>query len=509
MPAIYIESPATPCESGNTARQHRRSSLYKYHVSTASKVAAMEKGFVFDALCLSKDSIRLLPMLPGSPTEEIYCQINQFPTSECPVYCAVSYCWGDPDQLKRIILNHGHFLIHQNLSWLLYHLRLSAEESKLWRDAICIDQASVTERNHQVGLMGIIYKRADTVLAWLGRGSEDSEMALDLLMNGHRDKHDINDGVWAALANLCRRAYWYRAWIIQELLLASKVDLLCGDIKVGWKELEHIADFMPSGPLELIEASGVAKTLTLADSLPFRFVKQRAKRQRADLRTLLQTYQDSKCIGPRDKVYAMLSLASDCRTSEALVADYSKDLCEVYVDVMQFCNNITSRERLRFSFLPLKILNSTLGMAADFLNQRCRSGRLPLETMHRFNHLKEMLVDEDRATGLVEVCGKYVGSISDVRPNLLLKTHGGRFLKKRYSEVVNLSRNSVGRAVTFSHDLITASATDYDAGAEPGRINSAGSRFPTKITILSNQFRQSTRIGLRPSSNRPLRVPVR
>lgn len=38
----------------------------------------------------------------------------------------------------------------------------------LWADSLCINQADVSERSHQVNLMGAIYKSAESVLVWLG-----------------------------------------------------------------------------------------------------------------------------------------------------------------------------------------------------------------------------------------------------------------------------------------------------------------------------------------------------
>jgi hypothetical protein len=37
-----------------------------------------------------------------------------------------------------------------------------------WIDAICIDQGSTLEKNHQVAKMGLIYTKAQEVVAWLG-----------------------------------------------------------------------------------------------------------------------------------------------------------------------------------------------------------------------------------------------------------------------------------------------------------------------------------------------------
>jgi hypothetical protein len=66
----------------------------------------------------------------------------------------------------------------------------------------------------------------------------------------------------------------------------------------------------------------------------------------------------------------MLALASDCRAGGTLVADYSKDPCQVYMDVMQFCGDKSSKEGIRFSFLVLKILGITPAVAGAFLNRQ-------------------------------------------------------------------------------------------------------------------------------------------
>lgn len=45
----------------------------------------------------------------------------------------------------------------------------------VWIDVICIDQQSVSKRNHQVRVMGSIYRRAISVIAWLGPIDSDMQ----------------------------------------------------------------------------------------------------------------------------------------------------------------------------------------------------------------------------------------------------------------------------------------------------------------------------------------------
>ena len=45
-------------------------------------------------------------------------------------------------------------------------------------DGVCIDQSSLQERNHQVCLMGEIYRRAYRVNVWLGPSTEATNTAM-------------------------------------------------------------------------------------------------------------------------------------------------------------------------------------------------------------------------------------------------------------------------------------------------------------------------------------------
>jgi hypothetical protein len=51
----------------------------------------------------------------------------------------------------------------------------------LWADQICIDQSNLDERSQQVLLMKAIYEKALTVFVYLGEGSPDSQMGVDLM----------------------------------------------------------------------------------------------------------------------------------------------------------------------------------------------------------------------------------------------------------------------------------------------------------------------------------------
>jgi hypothetical protein len=60
-----------------------------------------------------------------------------------------------------------------------FNLRMSA--SKIWVDAICINQEDNAEKSQQVQQMAQIYSKAIGALVWLGDAYEDGELAFDTL----------------------------------------------------------------------------------------------------------------------------------------------------------------------------------------------------------------------------------------------------------------------------------------------------------------------------------------
>jgi hypothetical protein len=101
----------------------------------------------------------------------------------------------------------------------LYKTNELEEPPLFWIDAICIDQANVLERNHQVGLMKQIYTKAANVVVGLGREADHSDLAMSFIAKkGSAPLKPKGDGfrrMWTrdegkALVALCQRSYWRR-----------------------------------------------------------------------------------------------------------------------------------------------------------------------------------------------------------------------------------------------------------------------------------------------------------
>jgi len=97
----------------------------------------------------------------------------------------------------------------------------------VWVDAICIDQANVSERNQQVAKMNSIYEQALRVVVYLGSDLADGQDHQETTRRTHRPRHRLLDletklppqsGV--SWAKLLQRRYFTRIWVVQELILA-------------------------------------------------------------------------------------------------------------------------------------------------------------------------------------------------------------------------------------------------------------------------------------------------
>lgn len=150
----------------------------------------------------------------------------------CPVgeesYVAIShtwidkeYCWyGQKLPSKTQLVIDGEVVGVASRIVLILALAFQLGIKSVWIDALCINQADIEERGHQVGNMGRVFQLSNEVLVVLGKPTVNTDRAL-------RDipfcvpPYQAMKGRHQGLQEILRHQYWYRAWILQELGLAS------------------------------------------------------------------------------------------------------------------------------------------------------------------------------------------------------------------------------------------------------------------------------------------------
>jgi hypothetical protein len=339
----------------------------------------------------SAREIRLVILEPGSDDDPISCRLLHAELGKLE-YEALSYEWGDAsNEDPDILINGKDVQIRQNLRIALWHLRPKDDERYLWIDAMCIDQWNVLERNHQVELMGKIYSKSKSTIAWLGLPMADSDLAMDRMMEFEAlveregrdrivmcvDRPNSQPGLHAldhqdvvghpgsrsdvsiksrqidfpvttaeldALISIAIRSYWSRMWIIQEIQLPSHLRLHCGRKSISPTTFLSFLEIESANQSSYGYNLGGNIAFFLLDRRRNREHSRRKKKHRKDglhdwlsgclAQPLSGFAEPFSCTEPKDLVYALLGISSDCQSGR-LKPDYAKHLLEVYEDVFE------------------------------------------------------------------------------------------------------------------------------------------------------------------------------
>ena len=155
-----------------------------------------------------------------------------------------------------------------------------------------------------------------------------------------RESREQHENTWFDLRS---RAYWTRTWIVQEVILAKDLHLYCGNQHVSWDLFD---DFDLRLAMDLNFRQG-RESPYLAEAPPglngLKMYLDKTQQGRHDLNhfyslyTLLVYFWETKCKDPRDRIFALLSLAPRHEGKAALVVDYTKDIVQLYLQAFDYC----------------------------------------------------------------------------------------------------------------------------------------------------------------------------
>src|SRR2546421_7941835 len=134
----------------------------------------MAMDYKYNPIDLEGRALRLRRLFKGNFEDGIQCELFDAWLHQAKggiPYEALSYTWGSTKKIVKIWINECTMSVTENLYVALQHIRLEKSDRILWVDAICIDQDNTQERGHQVQQMRDIYREAEQVVIWLGRGT--------------------------------------------------------------------------------------------------------------------------------------------------------------------------------------------------------------------------------------------------------------------------------------------------------------------------------------------------
>ena len=307
--------------------------------------------------------IRLLNILPGCKSDPIVCELQYVYCDSLPCYEAISYCWGTQNPSVTIECNHQALRITKNLNSAIATLRREDVSLLLWADAICIDQASIEEKNSQVPLMRLIYEKAAVVQVWLGEDTPaescgEAFCLLNELSHARNEldwdfniftKHSgckalescklpaLNDPSWGSLLELLQRPWFSRVWIIQEVVVSRNAILRCGKLKLEWTDFCFGFLFAINAGFIYRQTDVFQHSLAYQQLIPLIltyvcFVE--TTYLKFDLVSLLQSHRLSGATDLRDKVYALIGLSTLIGSeNHSIIPDYSLSTEAVYTEI--------------------------------------------------------------------------------------------------------------------------------------------------------------------------------
>jgi hypothetical protein len=287
-------------------------------------------------------SFRLLVITPASDiSDSIHCTIDEFDrrSAQCPPYTALSYAWGDVKTTVPITLNGRPAFVTKNLYEALLYLRRARPGLLLWIDAISINQKDDSERGRQVSQMRAIYSEASKVVSWLGPGYLVTDR-LFWFVKAHYESCTLTGGLPEncnfladreladAIAYLERQHYWNRIWIIQEIVVATNLELMCGYHSIDWRAFAAFWPLIFENHFKKI--LGMNRRLGPPSHASAVLPLCSWRRSNVDLAHAVELTGLCRATDARDKIYALLGLV-DKGAGQRIIVDYTLPPCTVFL----------------------------------------------------------------------------------------------------------------------------------------------------------------------------------
>ncbi|KAH6625904.1 heterokaryon incompatibility protein-domain-containing protein [Boeremia exigua] len=267
-----------------------------------------------DLRCLERgQTIRIVVIEPGEYSESLRCTLELSDLRHTN-YHAVSYTWatedGDETKTQQVLIDNKILSVTKNCEAALRRLRKHGPHSRFWIDAICINQSSTAERNHQVYLMDKIYQNAMRVHICIEDNRFDYTEAMRWL--AHEKAGERRPP--SQLETLFQCRYFSRVWVTQEVVLAAVLTLHVNN--------DH---------LEL--SRQVLSNMQVADTVPRLFQALMESTTQQSLEQLLKLTFAANCSEPKDRIYAVHSLL-DAPAKKWIPIDYSLSMEEIFTNVV-------------------------------------------------------------------------------------------------------------------------------------------------------------------------------
>jgi hypothetical protein len=225
-------------------------------------------------------------------------------------------------------------------------------------DQLCIHQEDLQEKQTQVQLMALIYRRAYSTVIWLGESPDQGAFELlrgtaSKLQYANTSSQELTEQEFEDsleylgcssgkarddLASFFNRPWFQRVWIIQEAALSHNAHVMCGESTMSWEELSFACRVVKDSEilpwLERREGfsscnSEISCNVVVdIDSMQIQTIQSVASGTYGTLLEHLVMTRTAQATDPRDKVYGILAMGEP-----PIIPDYTKGANVIFREV--------------------------------------------------------------------------------------------------------------------------------------------------------------------------------
>ena len=309
----------------------------------------------------SPTAIRLLDILPGQGHDDVrFVLVEVDLDNGIHDWSALSYTWGPAHFPHTISSATGSLKITENLFGALKQLRNPTQKVRLWADAVCINQNDLKERAQQILLMRRIYAQCHRVLVWLGPGKAIDTWALSFIrtfvdryairifgsMNNPEQRRELLDeisdtepfspGNCNALTKFFEWGWFSRAWTFQEIASGTNAGVFCGSRYIHYDYLSTFATawHVIGGKIHLLSPEAQKNLGSIIGVCAIKNHVNVKDHPQTSLLELLRSAQSRQATDPRDRIYSLVSLASNTRPLP-YPPSYEVSTATLYLDIAE------------------------------------------------------------------------------------------------------------------------------------------------------------------------------
>ena len=332
-------------------------------------------------------SFRVLELSPDGSGGSLRGRLVKQHLDNPPDFTAISYYWGDPTFSHEIFLDRKVLRITKNLHAALVTLQKTEHNHQLWADAICINQSNITERNAHVRCMRDVYSAASQVVVHLGEEADQSETLpalfdkiIEMYAQHYAEYIESPPPTFQKWPPLARRSYegkipkdydlpehgseeyliletfflrpWFsRVWVVQEVVVAQNVKVICGNWAIPWDRFQMVVEGYNaaqlgagSGTLKLSYEHRVRSDKSIGHTVGMEILRTKHfNNAPLPLASVMNRVRDLESTDERDKIFGVLGLSGESYAPEImkdLPTDYSIPVEDIY---WEYAKNIICR----------------------------------------------------------------------------------------------------------------------------------------------------------------------